>query len=329
MKTHKLIPAFSIGLLAVAAITTSATAVAGIERENNNSIQPRFVLNKSAKLKEGPAVMSSSLFTPNRYLSADAGEILQHNTATSVFGELNKRLGNTVVGVTVKIGLVPAQPTQNLLGSSSASTLKSSAGLGMALTNDFYCLSRVNIPIRVSGQVYDTKIDAKKVFHVNGRTFGHIDSRHQVELSLPGDEVNLTFDAIESLFLVLSEHVGEDFTPPQQPQRDVVQSLPRQDAFVVGDGAVRLKDGAASFVALERLDCLADRTNRHLSREAVFLSQVEVAPFVNCRLADNSSLKPNPRSMVGSLVEPRHRRQEEMAIVTGEQLNLKGQFHAI
>ncbi len=327
MQAYKLVTALAVGLLAMSAIGACATAVSWVHEYHGDPGELRFVLDEGSELREAPTAMPRSLFAPNRCPFTDAGEILQGDSASGVFCEINELFADAVVLVATKTGLSSTQPPKNLFRATSALLLEPGTAFNVPLADGFDCGPGVNIPVRICGQVHNAEVDTDKVGGFNRRVLGELGDGKQEELALPIFEIHLTLQAAEAFGLVLAEDVGQSLPTFQGPDGDVVKSLPRQDLPVISDDAVRLEYRALPFLASEDLDGLADRPDSHLCREPISFTQLVITSMMDGRLAEYTRLETHTSSMGSGGVESLHRGEQEVFVLARENLKLDSEFH--
>ena len=79
-----------------------AAAVAGIDRNQQNTCQRSLLAQKGAKLMERPTAQSGTLLFPNRYPVVDALQLFQGDAALGAFGLGNDLLQDAVIDVSSK-----------------------------------------------------------------------------------------------------------------------------------------------------------------------------------------------------------------------------------
>jgi hypothetical protein len=118
---------FSACLVYHCALRARPAGVAGINSGNRDCLPHRLVLRKLAKLIEGPSRKTAALRLFNLRPLADVRQVFQRNRRTGAFGGSNSLLGNNVVGVLAKAGLLAAELLQATLGGCGAASLKHSS----------------------------------------------------------------------------------------------------------------------------------------------------------------------------------------------------------
>jgi hypothetical protein len=103
---------FSACLVYHCALRARPAGVAWINSGNRDCLPHRLVLRKLAKLIEGPSCKTAALRLSNLRPLADVRQVFQRNRRTGAFGGSNNLLGNNVVGLLAKAGLLPAELLQ-------------------------------------------------------------------------------------------------------------------------------------------------------------------------------------------------------------------------
>ena len=110
--------------------TTFRACPAGVARfdgDHGDACKQRLVAHELAKLIEGPSRKTVALRLSNLRPLADMRQIFQRNRRTGAFGDGNNLLGNHMVGVLAKAGLLPAELLEAPLGGLGAALLESGA----------------------------------------------------------------------------------------------------------------------------------------------------------------------------------------------------------
>ena len=171
--------------------------------------------------------------------------------------------------------------------------------------------SRIGVPIRIGGDVDDPQVHADEVIRLHRRAIGDPHRGVEVELAVAIAQIDLASEPVESPAVVFAEHHGDPLASFQRPQADDIEPLEAEDAFVVGDGAMRLEDGADRLVSPEALHRLGYGPDRQLRREAKPLADLAVGQLVERWLREDAGLESDVGREARGLVEPPHHGEQE------------------
>jgi hypothetical protein len=332
--TKELLLALAIGFLAMTALGASAAGITSVHENYRNAEQLRLVVDELTKLREGPSSHLGSLRFAKPCPATYSFEILQRNTTSGVFGLRNEGLRDAVVGVTAEARFTLADALHGASSAPAGLTFTSHlfaerpANSGVLLANGLDLLASMDIAVGVGSEVGDAQVYTEKLGSLDGWIFRELPGGVEEELPVPVDEIDLAFEAIQPLGLILAKDVGQNLASLQGPERDVIQTLPGQNALIVGDGAVRLELWELRLVSAQHLDGFADGADGHLCGESVLLSQIVVASLVDAWLTGKAGLVANLSGMLGSGVERLHGVEQEGSVVAGKKLKLDSQSHA-
>ena len=102
LQAGKLVLGLSVLLGGMPRVRALAAAVAGIDRDQENTCQRSLLAQKGAKLMERPTAQSGTLLFPNRYPVVDALQLFQGDAALGAFGLGNDLLQDAVIDVSSK-----------------------------------------------------------------------------------------------------------------------------------------------------------------------------------------------------------------------------------
>src|SRR3984885_15237832 len=102
LQAGKRVLGLSVLLGGMPRVRALAAAVAGIDRDQQNTCQRSLLAQKGAKLMERPTAQSGTLLFPNRYPVVDALQLFQGDAALGAFGLGNDLLQDAVIDVSSK-----------------------------------------------------------------------------------------------------------------------------------------------------------------------------------------------------------------------------------
>jgi hypothetical protein len=312
----------------VSALRAFARGVSGINQDQRDSRQLRFVFQKETKLRKRPTVENYSLLAPNRDPVADATKLFQLDTAPRAFSASNDLFTYNVIRVTSEPLLLARQFLQAPLGRASLLLLQLCPQPAMPETNGLRFGTTMALPVRVRSNIRYAKIHTQELGRFNRRIGRKVNRTQQIELAFAVDQIGLPLDAVEALPLVLTVNHGNDHALiRERPQTNLIDAFEAHDALIVGDRTRRLKDRAFLLVARKAFNCFANRANRHLRRKAKTRTNFRVGQLVDRGLAKYASIKPATCREGRGLVTALHRSQQAFRLFgIRQQLQLQGQF---
>ena len=154
--------ALAILLLAMPASVARPRGVSWVNQGDRHTGQDRLVGQECAKLEETPTVVPCPLSLSNRYPVANAAQIFESDSASGVFGFLDKDLADNVVHVGPKTFLFSSDSAEVPLGRWGAYRLKRSAALGVPLALGFDQRPVEGFPCAICGDLHDAQVDPQR-----------------------------------------------------------------------------------------------------------------------------------------------------------------------
>ncbi len=324
--------------LPVGTIDHSATRallarVGGIDCDNGNSGQPRFVLNKAAKLAETPRVQTAALalFGPNA--TADVGQIFDRNPQSLAFSPRNKFLADTVVHVFAKIGFLLGQLAKPTFGRLGSPALQSGLALGDLGAKRLDRGASVAVTLTVECDVDDAEIDTQYAFDVDQCRVRHVADAGDIPLALDQHQVDFALAERQQLALSFAADVGHALAAGQRPDRDVIVTLEAKNSIIerlrrVAAKRHRLRRPAVGFVGDVGVGDLGDAANGHLCRYAEPFTRRMVRRLVQVELPNSASRKTNFGHPIAGFIAALKRRQKQLGLLFRRlDLDVRNQFH--
>jgi len=167
---------------------------------------------------------------------------------------------------------------------------------------------------------------ASLVQKVYRRCFVSFDHDAKVENTVDQDQIGLVSNQIHPDFLVVSESDGDNLPSVKGGQRDLLKSLPRKDALVIDNRAVKPKLWFVRLVSLVGFADLGNGSNRKLGGKTKLVSDRVVKRLMDLNLVSSVHSKNSFRYVVASLVnKPLHCFIEHlMLLLRGIKLNQQG-----
>lgn len=311
------------------AARTRSARVAGINGDKRDTDKSRLVGQEEPQLSERPTAMRTALRLTNRYPLANAGQILNGNTALGVFSLPYDVLANAMVHVSREPRFFPPSLHEKPLGRFRSLRLKLGAQPGMTLTQIGDMRAAVVVSVVIGGDVLESEVNTE-VF--GGVTFGNVanvDGHEQEELAVAIDQVGLPARSIQARPLISAADPRHDLPAVVGQQRNAVGSLPRQDALVIDDRAMCSERRLNAFIPFVGFDHLGDRAHRHLGAQAEVTANAVVSQLLKLNLVRAFVGERYCRQRVAGSVEPFHRPEKDFGLFRGRQkLELHGQVHA-
>src|ERR1700733_10200102 len=140
-----------------------AAAVAGIDRDQENTRQRSLLAQKDAKLMERPTAQSGRLLFPNRYPVVDALQLFPGDAALGALGLGNDLLQDAVIDVSSKASFFATELLELPSGAARALLLQFRAQRTSAIANIVDLASRQLLAIGGGGDGFDAEINPRKV----------------------------------------------------------------------------------------------------------------------------------------------------------------------
>jgi hypothetical protein len=220
-----------------------------------------------------------------------------------------------VIRSTLKPGLAPSQALQPPFGVLRPLALVLLAARGPALAGTGDGLTGERFARAVGGQLDDAEIDPQEVLDLDGGRLGKVNGGQQVELAAPADQVALPFDVAEPPGLIRAVGQGNHLPPLQGGQAHPVESLEREVALVVGDGAVGPECRTCGLVTGKAFDCLGDGPDGELGRQAEAAADLGVSPLVNAGLTEHAGVETHAGRACRHLIEAAHGAEQERSLL--------------
>jgi hypothetical protein len=183
----------------------------------------------------------------------------------------------------------------------------------------------MDFSIAIYGQILDTKINTKYTNRIVRRFFGDFDHDAKVENTVDQDQIGLASNPIHPDFLVVSESGGDNLPSLKGGQRDLLKSLPRKDALVIDNRAIKPKLWFDRLVSLVGFADLGNGSNRKLGGKTKLVSDRVVNRLMDLNLVSGVHSKDSFRYVVASLVKPLHCFTEHLMLLwRGIKLNQQG-----
>lgn len=301
----------SIRFIAVSANKTRFRCVAGIDRDNRNTSQFRFVRQKQTQLPECPIGRSLSLLFADCFLDsfADALEFFNGNPSTECRSFGNDALADNVIDVSQKTMPTTGHLFQTTLRILCSLSLEGSTSRSISLSGFLNLIARERLSGGISGDIDQSKIDSKEFADFFCVGLRNVDSDDKEPLAVSEDEIGLTSGKVELFSLVLAHYERNNHpTDGADLNADTVQLLESVIlAVAVRNRRRRTKDRLDLQVAFIGFADLSNDADCHVRRNIKLSTDVIIDQLVQFELAGDLFAKCNFRDGIGSGIEPLHR----------------------
>ncbi len=299
-----------------------------VYRDQRYTFECSLVGQKSPQLGECPTVVRSALGPINRCPRADMRQFFDGNPASGVFGLPNDNLADPVVQIGSKPRLLPTPCAQQALGGFGSFLLEFSPKSRVAISEVGVVRAAKHFAVTVRRDISAAQVNPEVFGGIAGRNVTHIYHDEQKKFSVAVDKIGLPSNATEASGMVITSNPRDESPTIQSQDRHAIQPLPRQDALVIDDSAVRSERRLDRLVALVDLAHLGDGANGHLSRQTKVTANIGVGQFLKFDLVGALAGKRHAGKGVARRVEPLHRRQKRRGLFGGrQQTNLHGKVH--
>lgn len=292
---------FSVGLGYVAAPIARPASIPGVYEEDRDTGKLGLVGDKPTEFVKGPFAESFALLFPNRY--PEALEVFEDNTSSGVFGSLNDFLGNGVVGGALESSLPAGELFEVSLGRRGSFLLKvffESMDPDTDIINSF---PGEEYSVRGSGEVDYAEVYAERPLRLKRRSIRDFDAKAEVENALDIEKVGLSPDPALVEFGVGAED-NRYLKPPVKAQDgDGIKTLEGEDALIVDNSGVFLKDMETLLLSPVGFGNLADSPDGKLGRESVCFSNMGITETVKPNLPELLFLEGDLGNVVAGFIK--------------------------
>ena len=314
-----------------ATLRASLRSMPRVNQCHHHTGELSLILDKLAKLIESPGVVLSPLAPANRNSGADASQIFEGNTASSVFGLRNNTLGNAVVDVRSKPSFLAGTLNEQSLSSLRIFGLKLTPELGMALAQPVDLSAGVNSTIGVGSNIHDAEVDSQELSRVAERKFFNLAGLEKVKGAIPVNQVGLAKKMLKKLRLAWPSNKRDDQPSLGSPDGHGTGGyLPGKDAFVIGNAAAPVEGALDGTSGLVSIGNLRQHPDHDLRRQIEAAAQFVIKQMVKVILAEGLRLPGPFTDIVGGIIHRLQCIQQGIVLLwSGRQLNLRNQFHSL
>ena len=326
--TPEIILSGSVASGDVSTLRAGLTGVGRLNQHDGCANQLSLVGDKVSQLAEGPRVVEQTLCPANGCLS-DTLEVFKGNGLRVPLGFLYNLLGNRVVERFGKVLLFARAILQVALRAWSTTALKALAQASVTFADLGQRLAAVNLPLRVSGDIDDAKINAKSPGCGPDGWLFHVDRDKEKPLALEIDKVSLAKLELQQFPLSLSAREGDFLASLQGGQgRHALVSKQTEVPGVKGNRAKGLKQALLVPFNLVGVSDLGNHADGKLGRKPKLGANIGVDQLVQLELAKHLSIPGNLGNIVSRLVGGCQRLLEGLSLLlVWPQLKLYTQTH--
>jgi len=326
--TVKLILASTIGLLAMSTLKTSAGSVSRIDRDQYHTGQCSLVRQKQPELRECPTAMSRSLRSAKPFFcaSSDAGEFFNGYSSPSAVSFGNDPFGDAMIHIGTKPTFAPSMASDGPVNRPDPLPISLPHRAGTAKPPTMFspaCADLIDLgivvvlPVRVGGNVGNSKINAHET--VDGVLFnvGKIDTHKKIEPPVTVNQVRFTTVEFEKFPLLVATNERDCLATVNRPDahgRSV--DLPREYTGIVADGPIEPERPLAFTVQSVGVGDLGIAPDDYLRRQDRELRTASViGQLVQGELPKNLSVPCTSGKPIASGVSDVHRFQQSTTLI--------------
>ena len=301
-------------LINTTAYRAGARGIPGVNQLHDYPFEPSFILDKVPQLAECPRVLLSPLSLSNRDAVSNPLKVFKGDTSTAVFCLRNNTLANYMVGIGSKSLFLAGALFKKPFSLLRAVGLKFRPHLGVSLSKTTDGRTGVESPIRVGSDVLDTQVYAQKAIRLIRCWLRGINHNCQVKNAITENKVGLSNLSIESSFLISTNPDRDKLATLKSKNRDLVQSLPREDALVIDHSRVGLEDRLNRAVSFVGFRDFTNSTDSHLGRKPktpnILINSLLKAYLISCFKFEGKS-----RDVVAGFIESLHCLKEKLVLL--------------
>src|SRR6202034_2928317 len=261
-------------------------AVAGIDRDQENTCQRSLLAQKGAKLMERPTAQSGRVLFPNRYPVGGALPLFQGDAALGALGLGNDLLQDAVIDVSSEASFFATELLELPSGAARALLLQFRAQRTSAIANLVDLPSRQLLAIGGGGDGFDAEINPRKVIYHAWLRVRNIARRSHVESAFVVDQFRLAQLGLQQFFLALPGRIGDLESSRRGPDAHPIR-LKCQDAGIVADGTLPGKASLGFLVLFISVGNLSQDVYDYLSTQREQFFRLVVKQLMERELREN------------------------------------------
>lgn len=319
----------SISFIDITAYRTLSTGIARVYQDYLNTSQGCLVFDFLYKVVKCPAMVYPTLAFSNCYPVADTAQILKGNPPTGVFCLADNMFADYVVGIIGKVSLLFATFFEQASGRIGLLALQLASEIGVPGSDIIQMATGIYLTIRISSNIFDTQVYAKKFRDFFDWRFINITSGKQVELAANKTQITFTTPVFEKLKLALTGD-KRDFQPaPDSPNaHNLFVELPRENTVIVRDCPFQAESSLGIFIQFIGISNFGNLAHGHLSRQSEVSTNIFIDQPVNVKLLKGLGFPSSFTDLVAGLVGSLKRLAKSVPLlVIGNKFNFGNQFH--
>jgi len=311
------------------ALKTTLRGIAGVNQHKWDSRELGFIFQKGSQLKERPTAYASAKDAAFLYAAQPYPfQVFQSNPPAFVLSLLDDSLCDRMVHDARSRSLFSRKPFQGLFTTRGAFGLKRRSYALAMQTIFFNFLSRHLLSGGERGDISQTKINTKKLFHVFNCFIRHIDGLKQKKLTLASHEVSLTVDVWKQPFVVAKKLEALDASVDRPDADGSALDIVRQNPRVISNRTERPESSQGFFVELVGIGDLRYRSDDGLSGKIRGLFDAVVAKVMQLHLIKSLLIPSRLRDVVANLVDRAKGTLKNLRLkIVRQELYLKRQLH--
>lgn len=275
----------TVGFIDHAALWARPGRVPGVDGPHGNAGELRLVRGELAKLGERPTMQTVALCLSGLNPLADVAEVFHRNGKPGAFGSRNDLLGDAVVDVLAKAGLLPAEFLQAPLGGFGSPALQSAATTGELRSDPLDIGTGVAVAEAIEGEINDPEVNTKHPLDVDLLGVGHVADAGEIPLSPHQHKIDLALTESEQGALALAADEMDLLAPTEQPDAHRVLGGEPEDAVIVGLSRVLAEPAQALTSGLISISHLGNGAHCSLRGQTKARPHIGIGQLVQIELA--------------------------------------------
>ena len=279
----------TISLFAMSALATGTRSVSRVDKPGRNTSPGCLVAHKASELGERPGMPLVAIHTPNRCSLSDASQVFKSDCLACTNSLLYQGLANYVVGILLKTFLTSAHLLQAAFGRARTYFLQDLTPLVIACTNSLDLCPTKGLPLTISSQVDDAKINAEGITRF--RLFWCILALSDIQVvdtTSPNQvsTADLPGTIYQHIVLASPQDHGADNTTLHRIEGNTIKAHQAKGTSIIANRATWPELWASftflSLCGLDSLNCLSTSTDRQLSANPKARTSLTINTVMGC-----------------------------------------------
>jgi len=329
LKTSKHFLSLTILFVCVPTNTAFSRSVFWGNDHYRNSTELCFVFDETPELKKSPTTdHGSKRFTQPFHVLADPLQIFENDARTCAFGFLNDLFTDLMVNVSLESLLLARNFLESAFRRPRTLALKRRTSFFVRPADGLYFLPRKSFARRIRSYVIDSQIYPKEIVRLYWRLFGSFHDCNEIEVSLDKQQVYLTFNPVNSCFLISTKNHGDVLSSIDCPKIYSIQTFESEDSLIVNHRRIRFEHAEFGSVSLISFDYFGDGSDYCLRGKIVLLLDSVVDKLLKIIFGSSPILSGDPRNIVTCLVKyPKSLFEADCLLACREKFDFYGCFH--